>query len=195
MLVKRQSAMTVAMPLLAYTGYIKKMRVSVMAAALTQRHDSDFFIYIQQVDLKKVAESTYSRRSVGCIILTQQGELLLQQRDDNCLRFPGCLATFGGGIEPGESPGQAVMRELKEELGATVNESSLVSLGAITTAETGHGELLHAYFWHDKHGTISGCYEGEARYYADYMNALRHPKIMADVCWLVHECQSLQLLK
>jgi 8-oxo-dGTP diphosphatase len=172
-----------------------KMRVFVMAASVKQPHGSNFFLDIQKVDIKNVAETTYSRRSVGCIILTCKGEVLLQQRDDNCPRFPGCLATFGGEMEFGEGPVQAAMRELREELGVTVNESGLVSLGAITTLDTGHGELLYVYFWHDKYNTITGCYEGKPRYYAKYMDALRHPKIMADVSWLLHECKNRQLLK
>jgi 8-oxo-dGTP diphosphatase len=171
------------------------MRASFMAASLKSTQNSDFFVCIHQVDMAKVNEVAYSRYCVGCMILTQKGEILLQQRDDDCPRYPGCLATFGGGIEPGEQPLQALVRELNEELGAKVNESSLISLGAITAAAAGHTELVYVYFWHDKYGTITGCYEGEARYYDNYMNAFKHPKVMDDVCWLLYECQNRQLLK
>lgn len=87
---------------------------------------------IQAVDLKKVDERSFSRRCVGCIILTQEGKILLQQRDDDCYTYPGCLATFGGGIDSGERPMQSLVRELREELGAQVRASDVVNLGAIT---------------------------------------------------------------
>lgn len=90
---------------------------------------------------------------------------------------------------------QALVRELKEELGAQVNPADVISLGAITEAITKYSELIYVYFWHDKHGTITGCYECEAKYYDDCAAALTHPKIMDDVRWLLHECQKRKLLK
>lgn len=54
---------------------------------------------------------------VSAIPVNPQGKILLQQRDDRPdLRFPGCWTTFGGGIEDGETPEEAVRRELLEEI-------------------------------------------------------------------------------
>ena len=58
------------------------------------------------------------RHVVGAILWTDDGRVLLQQRDDRPdLRYPGYWTLFGGQVEEDESPDQAVVRELIEELG------------------------------------------------------------------------------
>lgn len=150
---------------------------------------------IRSVDLQNVDATSFSHCYVGCIVLTNDRKIMLQQRIHNWRTFPDCLATFGGHIEAGETPIHALVRELKEELGATIESTDVISLGAITEAITNHSELIYVYFWHDKHGTITGCYECEAKYYNDCNAALNHPKIMDDVRWLLNKCQKLKLLK
>jgi len=104
------------------------------------------------------------------------------------------IATFGGRIEANESPSQALIRELHEELGAKIQDCDLIKLGVITEAITQHKELVHLYFWHDKEGTITGCYECEAQYFDKVTLALNHPKLMDDVRWALLECQNKKLL-
>lgn len=144
--------------------------------------------------LDNVDEKKFVLSGVGCLVLSQHGQIVLQQRDEDCHSFPGCLATFGGGIENGETPMQALIRELKEELGAEVKAPDVVSLGVLTEKETNHDVLVHVYFWQDKSGSITGCYEGEAKYYNDPVIAEAHPKVMNDVLWLLHECKKRKLL-
>lgn len=145
---------------------------------------------IRIIDLSVPIEPQfYNRLCVGCCVVTQKGELLLQQRDWEVPNFPGCLATFGGGIEIGETPMEALIRELNEELGAKVNASDVHSLGAITESVTNHKDLIYEFFWHDKAGTITGCYEGEARFYTNMEDIFAHPKVMEDVIWLLQECK------
>src|SRR5688572_20339445 len=56
-------------------------------------------------------------RDVSVFILyTLTGHILLQHRTDDGLRFPGYWAFFGGGIEQGENPTEALKREIQEEL-------------------------------------------------------------------------------
>src|SRR5262245_61284674 len=56
-------------------------------------------------------------RSVAAIPCNAAGKILLQQRDDRPdLIFPGHWTTFGGVVEDGESPNDAIHRELLEEI-------------------------------------------------------------------------------
>jgi 8-oxo-dGTP pyrophosphatase MutT (NUDIX family) len=57
------------------------------------------------------------RPQCGLILENAAGEILLQLRDDNAsIPYPNCLGTFGGQIEQGEKPEQAIVREIREEL-------------------------------------------------------------------------------
>ncbi len=59
-----------------------------------------------------------ARPAAAVAILYQNQKFLLQLRDDNPqILYPGHWAFFGGHIEPGEQPEQAVQRELQEEIG------------------------------------------------------------------------------
>ena len=150
---------------------------------------------IKIIDLTKADESSFHKRFVGCLILTNNNKILLQQRGHDWDRFPNCLTTFGGRIELGETPSQALVRELNEELGANVILSDAISLGAITESYTNYSELIYTYFWHDQHNTITGCYEGEPKYYDNYTDALTHPKIMDDVRWIINESLTRSLIQ
>ena len=149
---------------------------------------------VEIVDLVEIDKKIFSRKSVGCIVLTKDLRILLQMRDENCGWFPGCLSTFGGSIETGEEPIQTLIRELYEELGANVNESEVVSFGAITDAASKYTELVYVYFWHDYLGTITGCYEGSPLYFDNITSIMIHPKMMDYVCWLLEECKNRGLL-
>lgn len=149
---------------------------------------------IRPVDLTKTNQTSFKRGFADCVILTHDHKILLQQRPLNWKKSPGCLTTFGGGIEAGETPMAALIRELKEELGADVVASDIHDLGAITEAFTNYTEIVHGYFWHDARGTITGCYECEPACYATVADAFAHPKIMDYVRWFLHECQKRSLL-
>jgi len=144
--------------------------------------------------LNHIDPSHFARTGVGCLVLSHDGKIVLQQRDEDCQTFPGYLATFGGGIEENESPIQALVRELREELGADVKIRDVVSFGAIVEEERNYEALVYLYFWHDKSNTITGCYEGKAEYYNDVSEIEKHPKIMGDVRWLLQECKKRKLL-
>ncbi|MDT8447554.1 MAG: NUDIX domain-containing protein [bacterium] len=57
------------------------------------------------------------REAALAIIRNPQGQFLWQLRDEGIAEYPGLWGLFGGGVEPGEAPNKAIMRELKEELG------------------------------------------------------------------------------
>lgn len=138
--------------------------------------------------------SQYNKCFTGCIILSKNKQILLQKRPEYWHPYPGYITTFGGRIEKEETPSQAIVRELYEELGAKVSPEELVYLGAITEPCTGHTELIYEYFWHDNHNLITGCYEGIAIYFDNIEKILNQPKVMDDVEWLLNECQKRKLL-
>jgi 8-oxo-dGTP diphosphatase len=153
-------------------------------------------MHCRLVDLTKEDEKSFECRFVGCIILTKDNKIMLQQRGVDWNNYPGYLAEFGGRIEINEEPIQALIRKLHEELGAQVKERDVISLGAITEQMTEHTELIHVYFWHDKLGTISGCYEGEAKYFntVETILKLQHVKMTDGLRWLLCVCEKRNLL-
>lgn len=50
------------------------------------------------------------------ILYDEQERILLQHRTDDAPTFAGYWSFFGGGVEPGETPEQAAVREAFEEL-------------------------------------------------------------------------------
>ena len=56
-------------------------------------------------------------KGAGVILITNDKKVLLQYRDKNSKWNRDSWSEFGGQIERGETPGKAIRRELKEELG------------------------------------------------------------------------------
>ena len=76
-------------------------------------------------------------RNVSIIILYDKDrKILLQHRAEDAKRLPGYWAFFGGGIEKGETPEQAVKRETLEELGYTLKNPKMI--------------MKQKFFWKDE---------------------------------------------
>lgn len=61
--------------------------------------------------------------AAAAIIVLDDGRYLLQLRDNKKgIFFPGHWGLFGGGVEEGERPADALRRELKEELGLVIGD-------------------------------------------------------------------------
>ena len=59
---------------------------------------------------------------VGAVLFTPEGRYLMQLRDDlPSVSMRGHWGLFGGVIEPGEEPADALIRELREELGLEID--------------------------------------------------------------------------
>lgn len=140
-------------------------------------------------------DRVFKKRLADCVILTHDNKILMQQRPKNWGKYGGALNFFGGHVEDGETIMQALVRELHEELGAVVDPNDVIFLGAVTERETNHTEIIHVHFWHDKTGTITGCYEAESKEYDCIEDAQAHPKIMEYAHWALHEAQRRGLLR
>jgi nucleoside triphosphatase len=57
------------------------------------------------------------QRVIVCPVIENNGEYLLCKMADNRGVFPGQWALSGGGMEPGENINEALLREIREELG------------------------------------------------------------------------------
>src|SRR5690554_6121717 len=61
------------------------------------------------------------RQVVSAMLYNARGQVLLQLRDDKPgIPYPNHWTLFGGQVEKGETPDQAIRRELQEELGRVV---------------------------------------------------------------------------
>ncbi|MFE5869904.1 NUDIX domain-containing protein [Streptomyces roseifaciens] len=79
-------------------------------------------------------------RGAVAIITNRRGELLLHLRDDlPDIAWANHWSVLGGGCDPGEAPGQAIVRELDEEAGLTAE--NLTELFEIRD-EHGSGQII-----------------------------------------------------
>ncbi|MGW4447470.1 NUDIX domain-containing protein [Streptomyces sp. NPDC004682] len=75
----------------------------------------------------------------GCLaaIVTPRREILLQLRDDKPgICRPGYWSLLGGGLEPGESPRDGVLREIREEAGIVPDRIEEVGVEPLEAGKT-----------------------------------------------------------
>lgn len=65
------------------------------------------------------------RQSVHTWIMNSKGEFLIQKRTPNKKNFPNMWSQTGGGVDEGETPLQAALRECNEELGIAINPENM----------------------------------------------------------------------
>ena len=80
------------------------------------------------------------KHGVKALVIHKEKILLVLRDNIPTIAHPNTWNMPGGGIEEGESPEQALVRELEEEI--NLNPSSLINLG--TTAYT-DGNLVHRF--------------------------------------------------
>ena len=73
---------------------------------------------------------------VGILLETSDGEFVFQLRDMNTNRNPGMVAPFGGAVEKGENPIDAVIREVWEELNIKISKEQISFIETVPSKNT-----------------------------------------------------------
>ena len=82
----------------------------------------------------------------GALLITPDNKIILQQRDNKPgIMNPGQITTFGGAVEEGETPEQAIVRELKEELDLEYNQPELYQIFRKTKEDYGEDREMYIY--------------------------------------------------
>lgn len=90
-------------------------------------------------------------RDVSVLILyTSAGQILLQHRTDDAFRLPGYWAFFGGGIEQGENPTEALTREIREELSYLVQNPKLLLAQKVRDEENDNTKYVFVEQYRDQ---------------------------------------------
>jgi mutator protein MutT len=109
--------------------------------------------------------------AAAAILLHEDGRILMQLRDDRPdIWYPNHWGLFGGGVEEGESPEEALCRELYEELELVKQPGKLFAKFDFDLSPLGLGKAYRSYF--------------EVHINSDDMNKIR-----------IHEGQEARLLK
>lgn len=87
------------------------------------------------------AGSSRVKSVVGAVILDDRDRVFIQRRSAHRRLFPNCWDIVGGHVEPGETPEQALCREVAEETGWELREIVL-PLGECTWVGS-DGETRH----------------------------------------------------
>lgn len=120
-------------------------------------------------DAYRRVKRAWDALSVTAILVDARGRFLLQHRDDKPdITNPGMWGSFGGVIEPFETPDEALIRELQEELDWTPASHALVDSGPYR----GDGQMGLVYVYAAavevaEHDLTLGEGQGMAFFHAD----------------------------
>ncbi len=89
----------------------------------------DIEIYAMVEYVRMIMDTTATKRKpagTGIILLNRRNEVLMILRDDNpSIPYPNLWDLPGGHVEPGETPEEAIRREMREEIELELGEIAL----------------------------------------------------------------------
>ena len=77
---------------------------------------------------KKAHNENLWHRHVSCWIMNEKGQILLQQRSLTKTKNPGMWSKTGGHVDKGETPNEAIKREVFEEIGLSVKDEDIFNI-------------------------------------------------------------------
>ena len=102
-----------------------------------------------------------------CIILNKKNEILLQKKDMGYPWFPGKWCLFGGEIEEREKSEMTIKRELKEELGYSLDNLKFLGIENYKDQCEKHSRMGKQHiFYHKYNGKISDLFLKEGAEFA-----------------------------
>jgi 8-oxo-dGTP diphosphatase len=124
-------------------------------------------------------------KQVAMILLFDRANRLLIYLRDNKpdIPFPNCWDFFGGHVEEGETPEQAMVREVKEELGVDLEQWSFFQKYVCTEGDV-YPNIKHLYWAKiDKLSEELTLYEGQQllSISQDQRQSLKFANILGDI--------------
>jgi 8-oxo-dGTP diphosphatase len=104
--------------------------------------------------LSTVADIPVTRRFAINVIEDREGRLLLLRRSRRAALGPGLWGFCAGHIEPGESPQQCSLREVREELGEGLALSLVRQLGPLRDSFYGGDMEIHLFHYRCSSGEV-----------------------------------------
>ncbi len=85
--------------------------------------------------------------AVAALLLHEDGRYIMQLRDEkDGIFYPGHWGCFGGAVEQGEDPAEALRRELREELEFDMAAASRFTQFDFDFSPLGHGKVYRVYY-------------------------------------------------
>lgn len=116
---------------------------------------------------------------VAAALIDEQGRILLAQRPEG-KSMAGLWEFPGGKLEPGELPEQALVRELREELGVEIHVDDLKPINFASHSYQDFHLLMPLYACHRWNGELKSC-EGQTLCWVRPVDLHDYPAPAADV--------------